>query len=93
MEEIIKSQEEEPNELGFREWRDKLIERLTMTKVNEENGVDSCEADMEILKALHDYVWHPGAIIFYEVRSAGSVETAEQGMLFGQNDTSSEPNP
>lgn len=74
-------------ELGFREWRDRLIEKLTMTKVNENNGVDSSEDDMKILKALHDHVWYPGAIVFFgEIRLAGSATMAEQGLLFCQND-------
>lgn len=80
--EELQIQEEE---LGFRDFRNKLIERLTMTKINEENGMDSTEEDLVVLKAIHDYLWYNGAVIFYESRLSGSDAMAEQGLLFCQD--------
>ena len=74
----------EVREMDFRAWRDKLIERLTITKINESNGIDSEEEDMEILHALHK-VWYNGEIIFYQLRFAGSDENVMQGDLFSAN--------
>jgi len=74
----------EVREMDFRAWRDKLIERLTITKINESNGIDSEEEDVEILHALHK-VWYNGEIIFYQLRFAGSDENVSQGDLFAAN--------
>ena len=74
----------EVREMDFRAWRDKLIERLTITKINESNGIDSEEEDMEILHALHK-VWYNGEIIFYQLRFAGFDENVMQGDLFSAN--------
>ena len=74
----------EVREMDFRAWRDKLIERLTITKINESNGIDSEEEDVEILHALHK-VWYNGEIIFYRLRFAGSDENVMQGELFAAN--------
>jgi hypothetical protein len=79
--EELQIQEEE---LGFRDFRNKLIERLTMTKINEENGMDSTEEDLVVLKAVHDHLWYNGAVIFLESRFSGSEGMAEQGFLFCQ---------
>jgi len=71
----------EVREMDFRAWRDKLIERLTITKINESNGIDSEEEDVEILHALHK-VWYNGEIIFYEFKLTGLGENVSQGDLF-----------